>query len=65
MSIKIIIVLYMNCINIHSYLYSYLIYFYVTRGDRDHNERLAFIFNNQRVKLLGLACEVVIPDEQP
>jgi endonuclease/exonuclease/phosphatase family metal-dependent hydrolase len=36
----------------------------VTKGDKGNGERLAFIFNNQKVKLSGLACEIVIPDEQ-
>ncbi len=36
----------------------------VTKGDPGNSERLAFIFNNQRVKLSGLACEIVVPDEQ-
>lgn len=35
----------------------------VTLGDAGNNERLAFIFNNERVQLSGLACEVVIPPE--
>jgi exonuclease III len=36
----------------------------VTKGDPGNCERLAFIFNNDRVKLSGLACEIVVPDEQ-
>lgn len=36
----------------------------VTRGDAGNGERLAFIFNNKRVKLSGLACEIVVPKEQ-
>ena len=36
----------------------------VTKGDAGNSERLAFIFNNERVKLSGLACEIVVPDEQ-
>lgn len=36
----------------------------VTKGDPGNSERLAFIFNNERVKLSGLACEIVVPDEQ-
>jgi endonuclease/exonuclease/phosphatase family metal-dependent hydrolase len=35
----------------------------VTLGDAGNNERRAFIFNNERVQLSGLACEVVIPPE--
>ncbi|MDE5422439.1 endonuclease/exonuclease/phosphatase family protein [Ancylomarina sp. DW003] len=36
----------------------------VTKGGPGNGERLAFIFNTQRVKLSGLACEIVIPKEQ-
>ncbi|NOU59706.1 endonuclease/exonuclease/phosphatase family protein [Marinifilum caeruleilacunae] len=36
----------------------------VTKGDAGNGERLAFIFNTKRVKLSGLACEIVIPREQ-
>jgi len=36
----------------------------VNNSDAGNNERLAFIFNTERVKLSGLACEIVIPDEQ-
>ena len=36
----------------------------VTKGDPGNDERLAFIFNTKRVKLSGLACEIVVPDEQ-
>lgn len=36
----------------------------VTKGDKGGGERLAFIFNNKKVKLSGLACEIVIPEEQ-
>lgn len=36
----------------------------VTKGTSGNNERFAFIFNTQKVKLSGLACEIVIPDEQ-
>jgi endonuclease/exonuclease/phosphatase family metal-dependent hydrolase len=35
-----------------------------TKGTKGNKERLAFIFNNSRVKLSGLACEIVIPDEE-
>jgi endonuclease/exonuclease/phosphatase family metal-dependent hydrolase len=35
----------------------------VTIGDAGNDERLAFIFNSGRVRLSGLACEVVIPPE--
>jgi endonuclease/exonuclease/phosphatase family metal-dependent hydrolase len=36
----------------------------VTKGDKGGGERLAFIFNNNKVKLSGLACEIVVPEEQ-
>ena len=36
----------------------------VTKGGPGNGERLAVIFNNQKVKLSGLACEIVIPGEQ-
>lgn len=36
----------------------------VTRGDAGNGERLAYIFNTARVKLSGLACEIVVPEEQ-
>ena len=35
----------------------------VTEGNAGNNERLAFLFDTRRVKLSGLACEVVIPPE--
>lgn len=35
-----------------------------TKGTKGNRERLAFIFRNSRVKLSGLACEIVIPDEE-
>jgi endonuclease/exonuclease/phosphatase family metal-dependent hydrolase len=35
----------------------------VTEGDAGNNERLAFLFDTRRVKLSGLACEIVIPPE--
>ena len=35
-----------------------------TKGSKGNKERLAFVFNNTRVKLSGLACEIVIPDEE-
>jgi endonuclease/exonuclease/phosphatase family metal-dependent hydrolase len=35
----------------------------VTAGSKGNNERLAFIFDTRKVKLSGLACEIVIPDE--
>lgn len=36
----------------------------VTRGAEGNDERLAFLFDNRRVKLSGLACELVVPDEE-
>lgn len=36
----------------------------VTKGGKGNNERLAFIFDNRKVKLSGLACEIVIPDDE-
>lgn len=36
----------------------------VTKGDKGNNERLAFIFDHRKVRLSGLACEIVIPDEE-
>lgn len=35
----------------------------VTRGDPGNDERLAFIFDTDRVKLSGLACELVVPED--
>ncbi len=34
-----------------------------TRGSAGNDERLAFVFDNRRVKLSGLACELVLSDE--
>jgi len=34
----------------------------VTKGNPGNDERLAFLFDTRKVKLSGLACEVVIPD---
>ena len=34
----------------------------VTKGDAGNNERLAFLYDTRKVKLSGLACEIVIPD---
>ena len=36
----------------------------VTRGDAGNGERLAFLFDSRRIKLSGLACELVVPEEQ-
>jgi len=36
----------------------------ITAGKPGNDERFAFIFNTKRAKLSGLACEIVIPDEQ-
>lgn len=35
----------------------------VTRGDPGNGERLAYIFNSNRVQLSGLACELVVPED--
>lgn len=35
----------------------------VTRGVKGNDERLAFIFDTDRVKLSGLACELVVPED--
>ena len=35
----------------------------ITIGDAGNNERMAFIFNLDRVKPSGLACELVVPPE--
>lgn len=35
----------------------------VTRGAAGNSERLAFLFDMERVKMSGLACEVVVPPE--
>jgi len=36
----------------------------VTRGAPGNGERLAFLFDTRRVQLSGLACELVVPQEQ-
>ena len=35
----------------------------VTRGDPGNDERLAFLFDTSRIKLSGLACELVVPED--
>jgi endonuclease/exonuclease/phosphatase family metal-dependent hydrolase len=35
----------------------------VTYGDPGNGERLAYLFNMKRVKLSGLACELVVPED--
>jgi exonuclease III len=35
----------------------------VTRGGQGNDERLAFLFDTARVKMSGLACELVVPDD--
>ena len=35
----------------------------VTRGSAGNDERLAFVFDTRRVRLSGLACELVLSDE--
>lgn len=36
----------------------------VTKGDPGNDERMAFVFDNRRVQMSGLACELVVPQEQ-
>jgi endonuclease/exonuclease/phosphatase family metal-dependent hydrolase len=36
----------------------------VTEGDAGNDERMAFLFDTRRVQLSGLACEIVVPQEQ-
>ncbi|MEX2591234.1 MAG: endonuclease/exonuclease/phosphatase family protein [Anditalea sp.] len=36
----------------------------VSGGDVGNDERLAFLFDTRKVKLSGLACELVVPEEQ-
>src|SRR5215216_5999742 len=36
----------------------------VTKGDAGNNERMAFLFDTRRVRLSGLACELVVPVEE-
>lgn len=36
----------------------------VAGGDAGNDERLAFLFDTRKVKLSGLACELVVPNEQ-
>lgn len=36
----------------------------VTKGDAGNGERMAFLFDTRRVQLSGLACELVVPQEQ-
>jgi endonuclease/exonuclease/phosphatase family metal-dependent hydrolase len=36
----------------------------VTEGDPGNGERMAFLFDTRRVQLSGLACELVVPQEQ-
>ena len=36
----------------------------VTRGSEGNLERLAFLFDARRVKLSGLACELVVPEQR-
>lgn len=35
----------------------------VTYGDAGNGERLAYLFNTERVQLSGLACELVVPED--
>ncbi len=36
----------------------------VTKGSKGNDERLAFIFDSRKVRLSGLAAELVVPDEE-
>jgi len=36
----------------------------VTKGDPGNGERLVFLFDTRKVQLSGLACELVVPQEQ-
>ncbi|WP_375582746.1 endonuclease/exonuclease/phosphatase family protein [Cyclobacterium xiamenense] len=36
----------------------------VSGGDEGNSERLAFLFDTRKVKLSGLACELVVPNEK-
>lgn len=36
----------------------------VNRGNAGNDERMAFLFDTRRVQLSGLACELVVPQEQ-
>jgi endonuclease/exonuclease/phosphatase family metal-dependent hydrolase len=36
----------------------------VNKGDKGNGERMAYIFDTRRVNLSGLACELVVPQEQ-
>jgi endonuclease/exonuclease/phosphatase family metal-dependent hydrolase len=36
----------------------------ITKGDPGNGERMAFVFDTRKVRLSGLACELVIPREQ-
>ncbi len=36
----------------------------VTKGKEGNNERLAFLFDTRRLKLSGLACELVVPEAE-
>ena len=36
----------------------------VTKGSQGNDERLAFVFDTRRVRPSGLACELVLPDEE-
>ena len=37
----------------------------VTKGKAGNDERLAFLFDTRRVTLSGLACELVVPEDDP
>lgn len=35
----------------------------VTKGDSGNGERMAYLFDSRRIKMSGLACELVVPNE--
>ncbi len=35
----------------------------ISLGDKGNSERLAFLFDTRRIKLSGLACELVVPED--
>jgi len=36
----------------------------VTKGSDGNYERMAFLFDTRKIKLSGIACELVVPEEQ-
>lgn len=37
----------------------------VTKGRLGNDERMAFVFDTRKLQMSGLACELVVPEEQP